>query len=247
MALFTDGTIARLDDLRAYESAVLDLASGERIDVSAKLKTAQRELGNELISFLAKSGAGVRDLSRIVVTDAMLDAHALRTLELIYRDLYQSRLNDRYEGKWREYAKQSERAVRNLIDGGVGMTGSPLPKPGAPTVSFVIEGLLPARTYYVRIGWTNGRQTGALSDPVSLLIPPGGKLNVDAPAMPGDIIGWVVYAGASMGQALLQTETWLSSGEAWTEAESGLRDDLSSLPIQSPDYFVENGRRLLRG
>src|SRR5262245_57001352 len=102
MSLFTDGSIAKLDDLRAYESAVLDLASGEGIDVASKLRITQRQLGTELMPFLAKSGVAEPDLSTVVVTDALLDAHALRTLELIYRDLYQSRLNDRYEGKWKE-------------------------------------------------------------------------------------------------------------------------------------------------
>lgn len=247
MALFTDGIIARLDDLRAYESAVLNLASSEGVDVAAKLRTAQRELGTELIAFLAKSGMATRDLSRVVVTDAMLDAHALRSLELIYRDLYQSRLNDRYEGKWREYVRQSERAMRHLIESGVGVTGAPLPKAPAPQVSFVIEGLLPARTYYVRIGWSNGTATGALSEAANLSIPPGGKLRVSAPPLPDGIGGWVIYAGTSTGQTRLQTQTRLSGQETWTEPDSGLREDLSSLPSQPPDYFVEHGRRLLRG
>jgi hypothetical protein len=55
MALFTDGSIAKLEDLRAYESAVLDLASSEGVDVGAKLRMAQREIATELTPFLRKS------------------------------------------------------------------------------------------------------------------------------------------------------------------------------------------------
>ena len=247
MALFTDGTIAKLDDLRAYESAVLDLASGEGIDVGAKLKTAQREIATELIPFITKSGAGSRDLSQVVVTDALLQAHALRTLALIYRDLYQSRLNDRYEGKWREYVRESDRAMRNLFDAGVGLSLAPIMKAAAPAVSSVGGGLLPARTYYVRIAWTAGSgATGAPSDAMAISLTPATKLRVTPPAMPGGVIAWCLYAGTAPGVERLQAAT-LSASAAWTEPDSGLRTDLASLPVQTPDYFVENKRTILRG
>ena len=53
MALFTDGTISTLEELRGYESAVYDVASTERIDLSQKLVLAQQELGIELTSRLS--------------------------------------------------------------------------------------------------------------------------------------------------------------------------------------------------
>ena len=43
MALFTDGAISSLEDLRAYESTIYDLASTERIDLSRKLVLAHQD------------------------------------------------------------------------------------------------------------------------------------------------------------------------------------------------------------
>ncbi len=48
MALFTDGTITTLEDLAAHESGILELAAGEGIDLAAKLRIAQEDIGVEL-------------------------------------------------------------------------------------------------------------------------------------------------------------------------------------------------------
>jgi hypothetical protein len=56
MALFTDGNIASIEDLKEYESAVLQAASIEGIDITAKLKLAQREIGFEIASFITRHG-----------------------------------------------------------------------------------------------------------------------------------------------------------------------------------------------
>jgi hypothetical protein len=48
MALFTDGTISTLEELRGYESGLYDVASIEGIDLSQKLVLAHQELGVEL-------------------------------------------------------------------------------------------------------------------------------------------------------------------------------------------------------
>ena len=246
MALFTDGTIARIDDLRAHESSVLDLTSTEGIDVSAKLSLAQRELGTEMIPILARRG--YRDLSQVVVTDALLSAHAARTLAMIYRDLYQSRFNDRYEGKWREYAAQSDRAMKALLEAGVGITLAPIAKAAEPVVETVSGGMLPGRTYYVRIAWTRGFQvTGAPSEAVSVALPPASKLNVQAPQAPQGVKGVLIYAGESPDGTTLQKESPLAADEVWTEPDSGLRLDLAKWPVQGPDLFVENRREILRG
>jgi hypothetical protein len=44
-----------------------------------------------------------------------------------------------------------------------------------------------------------------------------------------------------------QTNTPIPAGASWTEAEAGLRKDLSVVPVQRPDYFVANRRQMLRG
>jgi hypothetical protein len=249
MALFTDGPIARLEDLRGYETAVLDLASGEGVDVGAKLRMAQREIATELTPFLMKNGLDTRDLSHVVVTDPIVEAHALRTLALIYRDLYQSRLNDRYEGKWREYARQSESAMHHLFEAGVGISTAPISKATPPVLGSMMAGLLPARTYYARVGWTSGSRlmTGSLSEAASIPLSPGAKVTVSAPSLPTGVTGWLLYLGVTADETFLQTDSPLTPGSIWTEPDGGYRMDIASWPVQSPDYYVENTRTILRG
>ncbi len=58
MALFTDGTISTLEELRGYESAIYDVATTERIDLSQKLLLAKQELGIELTSRFFRENPG---------------------------------------------------------------------------------------------------------------------------------------------------------------------------------------------
>src|ERR1043165_654432 len=120
MALFTDGSISTLDQLAEQDSAVLDVASTEGIDASAKLMLAQQELGVELtaafsrctpahtVSSMSWPGMGstvrgVLQLSNTAITSPLRLWHTYRTLAMIYRDAYSNQLNDRYLGKWNAY------------------------------------------------------------------------------------------------------------------------------------------------
>jgi hypothetical protein len=249
MALFTDGNISALADLRTYESAILDLAGAEGIDAVAKLEVAQREIGIELTPFLVQRGVTTaqRDLSCVVVTEPLAHAHALRTLALIYRDAYQSQLSDRYEGKWRAYVKLAQEAMRKLFDHGVGVLCCPLPRPAAPVLSTLYSGLLPARTLSVRIAWAGGGDTSAPSQPESWQMGPGTRAVLRAPKAPKRAAGWLVYAGAAEQSCSLQTETPLATDQVWTEPSTGLRTDLMPWPEQGPDFFVVNRREWMRG
>ena len=74
MALFTDGTISTLEELRGYESGFYDVASIEGIDLSQKLVLAQQELGVELTARLFREQP--EQLGRVVVTPPLqLVAH----------------------------------------------------------------------------------------------------------------------------------------------------------------------------
>jgi hypothetical protein len=251
MALFTDGPIASLSDLKAYENAVLDVASLEKVDASDKLRVAQREVGIELASFLLRQGmppANVNNLSTVVVTEQMLHVHVLHALALIYRDAYNGQPNDTYKTKWREYAALAERSVRKLFDTGLGIVVAPLPRADAPTIAAVPGGIMPARYYFVSVAWIGaGSSRGALSEPSAMPIEPGTLLRVLAPAEPRAAAGWVVYAGESETNMRLQTALPLAPGEVWTEGTEGLRNDISERPEQMPDYYVANRRILLRG
>lgn len=251
MALFTDGLIADLPDLRDYESAVLDVAGTEQIDLAAKLEIAQREIGIELTAFLVRKGVPLgpqRELSTVVVTEPLLHLHALQTLALVYRDAYNRQLNDRYLGKWKEYERLAERSLRKLLDVGVGITSSPVPRAPQPTLSHVAGGLLPSRTYHVSlaIAGFNGR-TGAWSRTASIELPPGTRMSTLPPATSGPSNGLWIYAGQNESQLTRQNDVPLQPGTAWVEPVSGLRTNLAALPVQMADFYSANRRELLRG
>src|SRR5690242_14119693 len=107
MALFTDGPLSGIQDLSAYDSQLLDLASAESIDLTRKLAAAQDDLAVELSVLLANlkfpqqpSWLTPRpDLANVVVTHPLKLWHIYLSLEMVYRDAYNSELNDRYAGK----------------------------------------------------------------------------------------------------------------------------------------------------
>src|SRR4030095_8759694 len=135
MALFTDGTISTTEDLRNYETSVLDVAHTEGIDLQAKLELAKREVRVELTSFLLNRSFALgpsRELTNVIVTEPLVQWHSVHSLALTYRDAYNSQLNDRYRGKGKEYASASRRAMDLLFGVGVGISYDPAQKASAP-------------------------------------------------------------------------------------------------------------------
>lgn len=251
MPLFTDGSIAGVSDLKAYESSILDTANTEGIALGSKLEIAQREIGLELTAFLLRRGVSLgahRELSRVVVTEPLLHVHALHTLALIYRDAYNTQVNDRYLGKWKEYGQLSERALRQLLQVGIGMTNGPVPKAAEPVVNAIAGSVLPAADYVVRIGWVTATgATGALSDTALLPVDAEKLLTVSSPAGPAGINLFHVYAAAGEDELLRQTAEPLAIGQTWIQPTAGLLTGLPSAPIQRPDYYVTDRREWLRG
>lgn len=132
MALFTDGIIASADDLRAYESSVIETANTEGIDLDAKLELSQRGIGEEIYRLLVDQTAAEGrppkvNLNQVTVTESLFQWHILYTLELIFRDAYHNQLNDRYRAKWAEYEKHSSAAKDRLFDVGLGVVQTPAP------------------------------------------------------------------------------------------------------------------------
>lgn len=251
MALFTDGNIANLNDLRAYETSILDLAGTEGIDLGAKLSLAHRELEFEVVSYLLRRGqlsGARRELDHVVVTDPMHHAHTMLTLALIYRDAYNSQLNDRYEGKWKQYSALSQKAIRQLFEIGVGIAYSPLPKPQPPAAELYVGGFRPATTYAVRCAVTGfSGYTGALSDASTWQATPGQTLQVTLGEVPAGAGGWSLYVSDGDGPLLRQNDQPLASGSVWTCPGEGLRTDIPTLLEQLPDYYVVNRQEMLRG
>jgi hypothetical protein len=251
MALYTDGFSTTLTVLRSYDNSVLDVAAAENIDVSDKLRLAQRELGIEITNFLLRNGLTTEQeglLGHAVQTEQMAHVHSLLTLALLFRDAGNSRLNDRYKAKWREYAEEADAALRRLFQTGIGMTLNPVPQAETPLISTVPGSVLPARTYAVSIAWVgqSGR-AGLKSAPVLVEIAPGMVLSAAATRPPAGISGFVVLAGETEEQMTRQSVAVVRASETWREPTSGIRHDLPEWLPQAADYFVANRRQILRG
>lgn len=242
MGLLTDGIIASLNALRAYDSSVLDVASTEDIDVTAKLALAQKQIEVELGALLGSS-----DLSNVVVTEALRQWHMLQSLSLVYLDAYHRQLNDRYSGKWLLYGELAKRAAEALFRIGIGTVDNPIGCAEPPELT-PAAGPLPATTYYVQVSWTNGEgQEGSPSEPSVLSAPDGHTLVVRPVNPPAGVTGWNVYAGLSADEAALQNTTPLALAEAWTEPASGLCVGRRPGTGQGPSRYLTLSRILQRG
>lgn len=170
MALFMDGPINDAADLQDYESSLLSMAATEGVDITAKSVLAQDEIGRKLLRFLlrvplrdAKASVrrtiGIRD---VVITEPLKHCHALKSIGLVYRDAYNSQLNDRYLGKWNEYERLAQEAIEEYLQVGLGLVADPIPRSAEPVLT-TIAGSGAATTYYVATSWLNAAgQEGAL-------------------------------------------------------------------------------------
>src|SRR5581483_10270804 len=142
MALFIDGMLNSLLELQSYENRILDVASTENIDVTGKARIAKERLASELRLFLRRNSPSDSfwaltarvNVDDVVVSDPMKRWHAYETLSLIYQDAYNNQLNDRYLGKWKEYAQFAKGALLTLFEVGVGIVRNPAPKASGPAL-----------------------------------------------------------------------------------------------------------------
>jgi hypothetical protein len=237
MALFTDDSISTIEELLGYESAILDVAKTEAIDLTKKLTLAQEELAVELEALLARQ-EDTRTLDYVVVTEALHKWHTFRALGLVYRDAYNRQLNDRYLGKWQEYDKMAAWARKALLDTGVGMTSAPVPRPGQPELS-TVAGQAKGAAYFVSVTWAaGGAVESAPSDVTALTAADGNVLVVTAPDAPAPATGWNVYAGSSPTDLTLQNQTPLALNQSWMMPLTGLWRGRPVGNGQAPDSFL---------
>jgi hypothetical protein len=245
MALFTDGTVSTLEELRAYESEVYDLATTEQIDLTQKLILAQRELGVELTARLFRDDP--EQLASVVVTQPLHLWHTFRSLALTYCDALHSHLNDRYTGKWHEYERLAEWASRNLFKTGVGMVDDPLSQPAPPAVR-AISGQGEAEMYWVRTSWVNASgEEGRPSEPAVLAAAHWTVPQVVAGEAPRNATGWNIYAGLSLEGCRKQNRLPLSIGTAWQIPITGLTEGSKPGDGQTPTSYVRIQRVFHRG
>jgi hypothetical protein len=255
MSLFTDGVIATINDLRGYESSILDVAHTEGIDLTTKLALSQEEVAVELEALLTRSRAGAWNssggwrpkLDNVVVTRPLKQWLVFHTLAVAYRDAYNSQLNDRYMGKWKEYAQLAKWAARMLRETGVGLVSSPLGKAAEPETGTTPGGGMAAR-YYVQAAWRNAKGTeGAPSEVVVYDTPDGALLTVETKDAPSGAAGWSIYAGTSPDTIALQSEEAMTLGQRWTAPEMGLISGRKPGQGQDPETYLTVDRTLQRG
>lgn len=250
MALFPDGPISTLNDLKAYDSAVLDVAGTEQVDAATKIAVSQTELQLEIQAFLRRRGLldGLHpDLRHIVVTDALKHTHAMWTLARIYQDALNAHVNERYKAKAERYDQLARDAYRRLLSIGLSVTYRPIAKAAVPTVDLLAGSLLPAATYCVRVAAMGlFGVSGAWSDPVWVSTNPGMLLQVRFNGNPGPA-GWIVYTGVEEDALTRQSELPVAPGNVWLQDPQGLRHDLAPIPVQTGDYTLCERHELLRG
>ncbi len=255
MALFLDGTISTLEELRAYESSVIELAAVEGLDLAAKLELAQKEIGVELQEFLSDHGdigaqtadRSVSDLSPVVVTEPLQQWHLLRTLGLVFEDLSSKRFDDRYGDKRKTYRSRDRECRDRLFRIGVGVVDQPVAKASMPRAR-TLSGFGGAGLYYVKIAWRNASgESGEPSHALTHMIRDGGRLAVTAVAPPASAIAFDVYAGFTESGLSRQNSQPLSPASEWIAPETGLTTGPPPAPGQSPNRYVQANKQLRRG
>lgn len=256
MALFTDGSITKLEDLQALDSAILETARTEGIVLPSKLDTAREAIGLELAVFLLRMqrsdvlgstsafpgvGPGY-DLGRVVVTPALHRWHTLRTLAEVYRDAYGNQLNDRYLGKRDQYQQLAQETAGQLFDLGVGLVWNPIPRPAKPQVSGVSGGSYQG-PYFTAVAWRNASgQSGAASEISVYDTTSTELLVVNAGAAPAGCTGFDVYVGATSDTMQKQNTTPITAGSTWTMPAGGMIAGAAPPSGQTPEYFVRRLR-----
>lgn len=263
MSLFVDGNISTIEDLRAYDSGLLTVASVEQVDLSAKLNLAQRELQVELQQMFAVGPPSANvplslaailpmtpasiDLKALVVTEPLRQWHCLRTLSMVYRDAYYSQLNDRYYGKWQEFVRLDSRISAMLFNTGLGMVSDPIPQAQTPVIA-VGPGPIEPATYYLRVAWVNGaQQEGQASVAQAVIADQFHTLTVQAVNPPPTASSWNVYVGKADSSLARQNSDALPTGSAWALPSAGLANGPGPGEGQAPDYFYKPSQVIQRG
>jgi hypothetical protein len=256
MALLTDGNPNDTIALKVYESAILDIANIERIDLDVKLTLATEEVSEDVIDILldhtqtqdpqsiVRRTIGVSD---VVVTTQLKRWHALHTLEIVYRDAFNNQLNDRYEAKFLEYQELARNAREHTVRFGIGLVTSPISKAQQPQLSAIAGGSA-GGTFYVEVTWLNAAgQEGAPSDVTALGLAPQQNLMVQPVGPPPNATAFNIYIGATADALALQNGSPIPVGQSFTMPDSGLVAGAAPGTGQAPDTFVIGGPMLRRG
>ena len=244
MALFTDGPASTIEDLAAQDSQVLNIASSEGIDLTVKLGLTQEAVGME-IEELLKRASGF-DLSHVVVTAPVRLWHTYRTLENVYRDAYNSQLNDRYAGRRDQFRELSKWAHDRLIQAGIGIALQPVPRAATPKVRQTM-GVLPDGLYYVTMAWVNSAGDAGVSATPETITVAGSGFRVDPSTRPPGVTAWHVYVGTEPEAMWRQNAEAIEPDVPWIQTGMWLTGSVTADGGQNADYFHAIPRVLQRG
>jgi hypothetical protein len=250
MALFTDGAVASIEDLKGHDTQLLNVATIEDIDVTRKLALAHEEISIELAGLLEQAMQSGQltappSIDQIVVTMPLKLWHIFRTLEMVYRDAFNSQLNDRYGGKRDEYHDLAKWAYGRLIQDGLGMATNPVKQATTPE-PWPSAGSITDGAYYVAIAWTNAAgDEGAASTPAMIQVS-GSSFAVQTKS-PADVAGWNVYCGTSPSTMTIQNGPALIPGQVWIQSEAVSTAGRLAGNGQMATYRLQVPRMIQRG
>jgi len=248
MGLLVDGDVVGIDDLRLHDSSLLDMTSLESIDLTSKCIVALREIEERLKLVLRREEpARTVDISQVVVTEGLRRWIAFRTLELVYQDAHFSQLNDRYGARWKQYSQLSRVAELDYLNGGIGLTTSPLRKPAAPEITLGLGSLAPG-TYFIQTTWVNSLGGESEPGPITIVTTNGSQsLSVGATGDGLNAIGWHIYAGQTEETLCRQSGSPLALNTRWGKEGGALSPGPSADHSQSPGHFLIPSRAFRRG
>ena len=259
MALFTDGAVASIEDLRGHDTQLLNVATVEGIDVTRKLALAQEELGIEVAGLLdGVTSTAVYEVAgllggltappairQVAVTPPLKLWHIFRTLEMFYADAYNSQLNDRYAGRRDEYHEMVKWAYGQVIQSGLGIVANPVAR-AATAAPLPSAGSLANGTYYVAVAWTNAAgEEGASSVPATITVS-GSSFSVQT-TTPANVKGWNVYCGTSATTMTVQNPAILAPGQTWVQPNTLSTTGRLAGSGQTPTYRLPVPRTIQRG
>ncbi len=245
MALLVDGDVSLIENLKAFDSGVLEVANGEGIDLHAKLRVGQLEVEADVERFLHWEDRG--SLEQVQVNAALNRWHTLKTLEAVYRDAYFSQLNDRYGERWRAYEKMAATQERRYFDGGVAVVSRPVRRPEKITME-VTDGLNEPGTYWVQATLIDASGQESAPGPVEVVSSPlPHTLTVRLPYVREGVTGWNLFVGMQEDEAGLQNATPLGVNEVWTMPEGGIVAGRPPGTGQSADSVIYRSGRFRRG
>jgi hypothetical protein len=254
MALFVDGPACTIDDLTDQDTGLLDVVLTNNINVSTKLRLAVEEIRTDLHLWLNRPGPSLDPvwgralrIEQIVVTPPLKRWEAMHALALVYRDAYFSQLVDRYQMKWREYARLARDARESFIAGGLGLVNDPVVQ-AAPPVLSTTAGPQHGGTFYASVAWVNpANQEGLPSYASSITVADGHLMKVGVTGAPKNAAGFNVYAGTSLTAMLLQNSVLLPVSATYLYVPGQVTQGRLPGSGQAPDFTRPLARTVLRG